>query len=87
VVCLDFSKKEIHYFKRQKRYARGSSGFVCRVGARSNGYRRSLLGFRSAGLRKGARFAGFKRIGQVVARSHDPSSTLERWPVSACRLD
>ncbi len=46
VVWLDF-RKGIYYFKQQKRYARGSTGsFVCREEARSNGYRRSLLGLR-----------------------------------------
>ena len=46
VVWLDF-RKEIYYLKRQKRYARGSTGsFVCLNEARSNGYRRSLLGLR-----------------------------------------
>jgi hypothetical protein len=46
VVWLDF-RKGIYYFKRQTRYARGSTGsFVCRGEARSNGYRRSLLGLR-----------------------------------------
>jgi len=46
VVWLDF-RKGIYYFKRQSRYARGSTGsFVCREEARSNGYRRSLLGLR-----------------------------------------
>jgi hypothetical protein len=46
VVWLDF-RKGIYYFKRQTRYARGSTGsFVCRDEARSNGYRRSLLGLR-----------------------------------------
>lgn len=44
VVWLDF-RKRIYYFKRQTRYAQGSTGsFVCRAEARSNGYRRSLLG-------------------------------------------
>jgi hypothetical protein len=46
VVWLDF-QKGIHYSKRQNRYGRGDSGsFVCREQARSNGYRRSLLGLR-----------------------------------------
>jgi hypothetical protein len=46
VVWLDF-RKGIYYFKQQKRYAQGSTGsFVCRDEARSNGYRRSLLGLR-----------------------------------------
>jgi hypothetical protein len=46
VVWLDFGKR-IYYAKRQTRYGRGSSGsFVCRDEARSNGYRRSLLGLR-----------------------------------------
>ena len=46
VVWLDF-RKGIYYFKRHRRYARGSTGsFVCRDEARSNGYRRSLLGLR-----------------------------------------
>jgi hypothetical protein len=46
VVWLDF-RKGIYYFKRQTRYAQGSTGsFVCRDEARSNGYRRSLLGLR-----------------------------------------
>jgi hypothetical protein len=46
VVWLDF-RKGIYYIKRQKRYAEGSTGsFVCRDEARSNGYRRSLLGLR-----------------------------------------
>ena len=46
VVWLDF-RKEIYYLKRQKRYAQGSTGsFVCLDEARSNGYRRSLLGLR-----------------------------------------
>lgn len=46
VVWLDF-RKGIYYFKRQTRYARGSTGsFVCRDEARNNGYRRSLLGLR-----------------------------------------
>ena len=46
VVWLDFQKR-IYYFKRQTRYAQGSTGsFVCRAEARSNGYRRSLLGLR-----------------------------------------
>jgi hypothetical protein len=39
-------EKRSKYFKRQKRYAQGSTGFVCRDAARSNGYRRSLLGLR-----------------------------------------
>ena len=46
VVWLDF-RKRTYYSKRQNRYARGSTGsFVCREEARSNGYRRSLLGLR-----------------------------------------
>jgi hypothetical protein len=46
VVWLDF-RKGIYYFQRQTRYARGSTGsFVCLDEARSNGYRRSLLGLR-----------------------------------------
>jgi hypothetical protein len=46
VVWLDF-RKGIYYLKRQKRYAQGNTGsFVCRDEARSNGYRRSLLGLR-----------------------------------------
>lgn len=46
VVWLDF-RKGIYYAKRQTRYAQGSTGsFVCRDEARSNGYRRSLLGLR-----------------------------------------
>ena len=46
VVWLDF-RKGIYYFKRHNRYAQGSTGsFVCREEARSNGYRRSLLGLR-----------------------------------------
>ena len=46
VVWLDF-QKGIYYFKRQNRYGQGSRGsFVCRKEARSNGYRRSLLGLR-----------------------------------------
>jgi hypothetical protein len=46
VVWLDF-RKGIYYFKRQNRYAQGSTGsFVCRDEARSSGYRRSLLGLR-----------------------------------------
>jgi hypothetical protein len=46
VVWLDF-RKGIYYSKRQKRYARGNAGsYVCREEARSNGYRRSLLGLR-----------------------------------------
>ena len=46
VVWLDF-RKGIYYAKRQKFYGRGSNGsFVCREEARSNGYRRSLLGIR-----------------------------------------
>jgi len=46
VVWLDF-RKEIYYLKRQKRYAQGGTGsFVCLDAARSNGYRRSLLGLR-----------------------------------------
>jgi hypothetical protein len=46
VVWLDF-RKGIYYLKRQKRYAQGSTGsFVCLDEARSNGYRRSLLGRR-----------------------------------------
>lgn len=46
VVWLDF-RKGIYYLKRQKRYARGSTGsFVCLDEARRSGYRRSLLGLR-----------------------------------------
>ena len=46
VVWLDFGRG-IYYSSGQKRYARGSTGsFVCREGARSSGYRRSLLGLR-----------------------------------------
>ncbi len=49
VVWLDF-RKNIYYSKRQKkRYSRGlpgSGSFVCREEARSNGYRRSVLGVR-----------------------------------------
>jgi hypothetical protein len=46
VVWLDF-RKGIYYFKRQNRYAQGSTGsFVCRDEARGSGYRRSLLGLR-----------------------------------------
>ena len=46
VVWLDF-RKGIYYAKRQKFYGRGSDGgYVCREEARSNRYRRSLLGLR-----------------------------------------
>ncbi len=46
VVWLDF-RKRIYYAKRQRHYARGNVGsYVCREEARSNGYRRSLLGLR-----------------------------------------
>jgi hypothetical protein len=46
IVWLDF-RKGIYYFKRQNRYGQGNAGsFVCREEARSNGYRRSLLGLR-----------------------------------------
>lgn len=46
VVWLDFRKK-IYYLKRQQRYTQGSTGsFVCLGEARSNGYRRALLGRR-----------------------------------------
>jgi hypothetical protein len=46
VVWLDF-RKGIYYAKSQRRYAQGGTGsFVCRDEARSNGYRRSLLGLR-----------------------------------------
>ena len=46
VVWLDF-RKRTYYAKRQKFYAKGRTGsFVCRNEARSNGYRRSLLGLR-----------------------------------------
>jgi hypothetical protein len=46
VVWLDF-RKGIYYAKRQRFYGRGSNGsFACREEARSNGYRRSLLGLR-----------------------------------------
>ena len=51
VVWLDF-RKGIYYFKRQNRYGQGSRGsFVCREEARSNGYRRSLLGLLGPGFR------------------------------------
>ena len=46
VVWLDF-RKRTYYSKRQKYYARGNVGsYVCEDEARSNGYRRSLLGLR-----------------------------------------
>ena len=46
VVWLDF-KKEIYYFKKQRRYGQGSAGsFVCQGEASSSGFRRSLLGLR-----------------------------------------
>jgi hypothetical protein len=46
VVWLDLGKG-IYYSKPQRRYGRGLTGsFVCRTEARSNGYRRSLLGLR-----------------------------------------
>jgi hypothetical protein len=46
VVWLDLGKG-IYYSKPQRRYGRGLTGsFVCRAEARSNGYRRSLLGLR-----------------------------------------
>jgi hypothetical protein len=46
VVWLDF-KKEIYYFKKQRRYGQGSTGsFVCQGEARSSGFRRSMLGLR-----------------------------------------
>ena len=46
VVWLDF-RKGVYYFKRQNRYARGTTGsFVCREEARASGFRRSLLGVR-----------------------------------------
>jgi hypothetical protein len=46
VVWLDLGKG-IYYSKRQRRYGSGFTGsFVCREEARSNGYRRSLLGLR-----------------------------------------
>jgi hypothetical protein len=46
VVWLDLPRG-VYYRKGQKRYARGATGsFVCRGEARSNGYRRSLLGLR-----------------------------------------
>ena len=46
VVWLDF-RKEIYYFKKQRRYGQGSTGsFVCQREARSNGFRRSMLGLR-----------------------------------------
>ena len=46
VVWLDL-RKGIYYAKRQRQYGRGFTGsFVCREQARSNGYRRSLLGLR-----------------------------------------
>ena len=46
VVWLDLGKG-IYYSKRQRRYGRGFTGsFVCWEQARSNGYRRSLLGLR-----------------------------------------
>ena len=46
VVWLDF-RKEIYYFKKQRRYGQGSTGsFICQREARSNGFRRSMLGLR-----------------------------------------
>ena len=46
VVWLDF-RKEVYYFKRHRRYARGGTGsFVCQSEARDSGFRRSLLGIR-----------------------------------------
>jgi hypothetical protein len=46
VVWLDF-RKGIYYSKRQNRYGQGNTGsFVCQGEARSNSYRRSLLGLR-----------------------------------------
>ena len=46
IVWLDLGKGT-YYSKRQRRYGRGFTGsFVCRGEARSNGYRRSLLGVR-----------------------------------------
>jgi len=46
VVWLDF-RRGIYYLKRKNHYAKGSTGsFVCLDEARSNGYRRSLLGLR-----------------------------------------
>ena len=39
--------EKVYYSKQQKRYAMGNAGsYVCREEARSNGYRRSLLGLR-----------------------------------------
>jgi hypothetical protein len=46
IVWLDL-RKGIYYSKRQRWYGRGFTGsFVCREEARTNGYRRSLLGLR-----------------------------------------
>jgi len=46
IVWLDL-RNGIYYSKRQRQYGRGLTGsFVCREEARSNGYRRSLLGLR-----------------------------------------
>jgi hypothetical protein len=46
VVWLVF-RRDVHYFKGQKRYGEGMTGsFVCRGEARSSRYRRSLLGRR-----------------------------------------
>jgi len=46
VVWLDF-RKEVYYFKRQKRYGQGGTGsFVCQKEARAGGFRRSPLGIR-----------------------------------------
>ena len=46
IVWLDL-RKSIYYSKRQRWYGRGLTGsFVCREEARTNGYRRSLLGLR-----------------------------------------
>jgi hypothetical protein len=46
VVWLDFHKR-IYYFKGQRFYGQGRTGtFVCQHEARTNSYRRSLLGLR-----------------------------------------
>lgn len=46
IVWLDLGKG-IYYSKQQRQYGRGFTGsLVCREQARSNGYRRSLLGLR-----------------------------------------
>lgn len=46
IVWLDF-RNGTYYSKRQRWYGRGFTGsFVCREEARTNGYRRSLLGLR-----------------------------------------